>query len=101
MGSDSPPHVDVGGPSCLQDLVRPLQTFIDGAVDVPLGEELGGSYKDGHFLGSSSNLPTARGSPFSAFLFEEHHSGKTPRLTVNVMMYECYGLNNIPPKKIC
>lgn len=64
---DSPPHRDTGYPSCLQDFVTPLETLICGAVDVLLGEELRGSYKDRHFLGSSSNLPTARRIPFRFF----------------------------------
>lgn len=60
MWSDSPPHRDTGCPSCLQDFVKPLHALIYGAVDVLLAEELGGSSKDSHFLGSGSNLPTAR-----------------------------------------
>lgn len=75
LWSDSPPHRDASCLRCLQDLVKPLQTFIYGAVDVLLGEKLGGSSKDAHFLGSSSHLPTARGIPVSIFLFKE------PRVT--------------------
>lgn len=71
MWSDSPPHRDTGCLSCLQDLVKPLQTFFYGAVDVLPGEELGGSSEDAHFLRSSSHLQTAREIPFSIFLFKK------------------------------
>lgn len=57
--SDSPPHSNAGCPGGFQDVVTPLQTLFYGAIDIPLAEQLGGSSKDGYFLGSSSNLPTA------------------------------------------
>lgn len=56
--ADSPPHGDTGCPSCLHDGIKPLETLLNGAVDVLFGEELRGGSEDAHFLGTSSHLST-------------------------------------------